>query len=819
MHKLPRSAQLCIVLIALLGIGAAVLASLVRFRHSDAPLWELFVFIGIAVLAGGKKVSLIRNLPEEEAGSMSLGFAITFAGLLRFDPSAAVAIGMASCLSSCLIPHRQALHQIFFNVGLAALEALAGGFVFFLLSSRYQALEPQTFGALAVPQTFAAVAGASMTFFFVNTFGVATIIALCAKKSPLQIWRQTFLWTAPSYFAAASISALTVAIFKGHTGAVFLFVAPVAYLMYSSYASYASRAEEKQKHIEALQVSQAQLADLYLATIKSLALAIDAKDQHTHQHILRVQTYAVGIATEMGFAGPELDAITTGALLHDIGKLGVPEYVLLKPGRLTKEEFEKIKKHPEIGAAILDPVQFPWPVIPIVRHHHEKWDGTGYPDGLAGEDIPLTARIMAVADVFDALTSSRSYRKAWDFEKAKTYVKEQSGSHFDPAVVEPFLRVIDRILAEMEASGLSAVAQPSAASGEPIDKATAAARDISRSSSELWALYEVAHSLSTSIGQQDTLEFLSRKLKAIFPDTLSVFLLLNETQDRLKVHVAAGPNEEFFRGAESLGDASSSLQALKAGTTRNGDYDHDDLMLGGCDGVEWREMRSALVVPVKHPSGLLGTINLYHSEPHAFSDYDAQLLESIAERAAMALVNSMLFERTKGDAKTDPLTGLYNLRHIGEEAATLIERGEAFSLLCLDLDSFKPINDNFGHQRGDEVLIGLARLFRHAAPPGAVVARYGGDEFLVMPPGAAHDQAETVAAHLQRGRGLRRGAEPPRSRHSAPRRELRSASYPQTGQDWPTLLSTADAAMYAQKTQRKLRSLVSKPEVPEFEAA
>jgi hypothetical protein len=325
MHKLPRSAQLYIVAVTLLGIGAAAAASLIHFRTSEAPFWELLVFVAIAVLAGGKKVSVIRNLPEEEAGSMSLGFAITFAGLLRFDPSAAVLIGVASCFSSCLFPHRQAMHQILFNVSLAALEALAGGSVFFLLSSGYQSVES------AVPQTFLAVAGSSLTFFFVNTFGVGVIIGLCSRKSPVQIWRDTFLWTAPSYFAAASISALTVTIFKGHTGAVFLFVAPVAYLMYSSYAAYAARAEEKQRHIEALQVSQAQLADLYLATIKSLALAIDAKDQHTHQHILRVQKYAVGIATEMGFSGPELDAITTGALLHDIGKLGVPEYVLLKP--------------------------------------------------------------------------------------------------------------------------------------------------------------------------------------------------------------------------------------------------------------------------------------------------------------------------------------------------------------------------------------------------------------------------------------------------------------------------------------------------------
>ena len=213
--------------------------------------------------------------------------------------------------------------------------------------------------------------------------GVAVIIALCTAQKPFGLWRSTFLWTAPSYFAGACISAIALLTFGDHVGGALLLVSPIAYLIYQSYAITTARAQmEKQQHIEELQENQAHLADLYLATIKSLALAIDAKDQYTHQHILRVQRYAVATAKQMGLSGNDLEGVNTGALLHDIGKLGVPEYVLLKPGRLTEEEFAKIKKHPEIGAAILDPVEFPWPVLPVVKYHHEKWDGTGYPEGL-----------------------------------------------------------------------------------------------------------------------------------------------------------------------------------------------------------------------------------------------------------------------------------------------------------------------------------------------------------------------------------------------------------------------------------------------------
>jgi putative nucleotidyltransferase with HDIG domain len=242
--------------------------------------------------------------------------------------------------------------------------------------------------------------------------------------------------------------------------------------------TYTAREQERITYIEEMEKKQAQLADLYLATIKSLALAIDAKDQYTHQHIIRVQRYAVAIAKEMGVQGPEFEAVQTGALLHDIGKLGVPEYVLLKSGPLTNEEIEKVRKHPEIGAAILDPVDFPYPVVHVVRNHHERWDGQGYPDKLKGEEIPLTARIMSVADVYDALTSTRSYRKACSHEQAVIQIKEGSGTQFSPEVVDAFVRIIDGVVREMAAEGVGPLVQSAQVREE--SKASQAAKQISR---------------------------------------------------------------------------------------------------------------------------------------------------------------------------------------------------------------------------------------------------------------------------------------------------------------------------------------------------
>ncbi len=584
--------------------------------------------------------------------------------------------------------------------------------------------------------------------------------------------------------------------------------------MYQNYATTAARTEEKQQHIEELQLGQEHLAELYLATIKSLALAIDAKDQYTHQHILRVQHYAVATARHMGVTGIEMEAINTGALLHDIGKLGVPEYVLLKPGRLTDDEFAKIKKHPEIGAAILDPVEFPWPVLPVVRSHHEKWDGTGYPDGLKGEDIPRTARILAVADVYDALTSSRSYRQAWTHERACEVIKKDRGTHFDPVIADAFLEVIGEVVEEMARAGDGplVVADASAkASASPADQA---ARAIHRASSELWALYEVVQTLSSSLGLQETLDILSRKIEAILPGTAALFLLRDDAAESVKsgeqmsVRAAVGINREYFTGARTLGPAGTSLQVTASRTTYLGEYDSDDLLLTSSQCAQWIALQTALIVPIVHQGEVLGTINLYHPHREAFSAHDKQLLETIAERAALALYNGLLFDRTRSHAFTDPLTGLYNLRHITQHVEERCQEGQPFALLCLDLDSFKPINDNFGHQKGDQVLRDLSALFLAHVRDGDVVARYGGDEFLVYLHGGGLAEANRLAEQIQQAvEAYEPGLLHPRLGALHLGISIGCGCFPADGEDFTSLIAAADSHMYREKTERKLGKL------------
>src|SRR5437899_3343671 len=216
------------------------------------------------------------------------------------------------------------------------------------------------------------------------------------------------------------------------------------------------RIEDEQRHVQ-------QTSDLHLATIEALARAIDAKDQTAHTHIRRVQVYAAGLARAFGLQDPDIQGIKTAALLHDIGKLAVPEHILSKPGPLTQEEFQKIRIHPQVGAEIIAAVPFPYPVAPLVMSHHERWDGKGYPHGLSGNDIPIGARILTIVDYFDAVTTERPYHRALSHENALGLLKHEAGRALDPALVPQFIELLPSLVeqAAREQVFLSAPSAPS----------------------------------------------------------------------------------------------------------------------------------------------------------------------------------------------------------------------------------------------------------------------------------------------------------------------------------------------------------------------
>jgi putative nucleotidyltransferase with HDIG domain len=630
MKSLPTGARVYLALIRVSGIVCLVLCF--QMQRSLAPTsWtEWLLLLPVSTLLGTQKVRISGTDGSDDAAAITLSFVAVILCLLWLGPLGAAVAAILCGLSSCLSPPRQTASQTTFNLALAVMEAWVAAVVFPLVNGGYEHLR--------FPLVILAIACVASAMFLISVSGVSGIVALVSGKSFFELVR-SMAWSAPSYFAGAFLCTLaTVLLRPGNdppplVGVVFL-LAPLAYLGRQTFQVHVSRDEERRRRIEQLQESQRQLSELYLATIRSLALAIDAKDQYTHQHILRVQRYSLAVANELGVDGDDLLGLETGALLHDIGKLGVPEYILLKPGKLTPDEFSQIKKHPEIGAAILEPVPFPWPVLPVVRYHHEKWDGSGYPEGLKGEEIPRTARILAVADVYDALTSTRSYRDAWTHEKAVATIREGSGTHFDPVVVTAFLSVIDHVVEAMAREGTGPLAAASGAVIAPTSELQVA-RDIRRASVELWALYEVSRTLAGSFGAEATLKLLMQKLEEALPGT-ACLILLAEPDDQLVVRAAVGLNHQFFASARATSPQSVSQQTLATGTPFCGEYDFEDLDVSAISGA-WTELNSALIVPMIHNEERIGTIHLYHPEPHAFSDEDVRLLQRLADLVALAL--------------------------------------------------------------------------------------------------------------------------------------------------------------------------------------
>src|SRR5262245_8969968 len=269
-----------------------------------------------------------------------------------------------------------------------------------------------------------------------------------------------------------------------------------------------------------------QISELHLATIEALALAIDAKDQTEPSHIQRVQAYATGLARALGMSETEVQAVKTAALLHDIGKLAIPDHILAKPGPLTPEEFQKVRVHPEVGAAILHSVPFPSPVAPLILSHHERWDGRGYPSGLKEDEIPLGARVVGVVEYFDALTSDRPYHKAMSQDAALALLKEEAGKALDPRVVEMFVSILPSLAASFaRVESRVAKSAPQLQTGEGLRTTAAAGQrprtsvfdDIADANREIYALYQVAQTMGTTLAIADTMALVSSKLSQVVP--------------------------------------------------------------------------------------------------------------------------------------------------------------------------------------------------------------------------------------------------------------------------------------------------------------
>jgi diguanylate cyclase (GGDEF)-like protein/putative nucleotidyltransferase with HDIG domain len=610
--------------------------------------------------------------------------------------------------------------------------------------------------------------------------------------------RYRFFITAGAAFIAAwaihqafSLTLLTITIFAG---------AQVVYLVWSRLNAKTRETEE--------------LSRIHFATAEALATAIDAKDQTTHCHVRRVQIYAAGLGEVLGLSAQEIAALKAGALLHDIGKLAVPAHIINKPGRLTPAEFEKMKIHTTVGAQILSRVDFPYPVTPIVRHHHEQWDGMGYPDGLKGEQIPITARIISVVDCFDSVREDRPFRRGMTRDEAIAFLLRGSCNHFDPNVVELFIKHLARFEAKIAALGLpqqlasNEMHEPFALT--EVDMAQTRERgcymaydQIKSAHQEVYALYEIARTFGSSLDVRHTVEVLVDKVGHVVPfDTCVVYLY-----DELKGY--ATPAHVVGTNAQSL-----ATRCIAPGEGVTGfalanrspiNQLHPSLDFAGLDiGREYRSMAS---LPLFKEEMLLGALSVYSTELEYYTDDHMRLLETVTRLASDALSNATQHAQAESNALTDPLTGLPNARYMAlrfdEEASRARRTARPFQVVMLDLDDFKIVNDTFGHKVGDKMLREMTRIIQTQLREYDFLARYAGDEFVAIVQELAGNQVEELRGRIEAAVSefslhVRGGG------RACVGISIGTATYGVEGETLDQLLVAADQAMYRAKSRHKL---------------
>lgn len=777
--------------------GAAVLLHGIRTFSSEDTLRFAF-YLGLAGLSSAMKVSL-----PGIAGTMSVNFLFVLISIATLNLPETLLIACTATLMQCVWRSKTKpnLVRVAFNISNVSTAILIADFVY-----HWEWLRAE---GIASPLLLAA---AATVYFVTNTFPVATVICLTEGKMLGKVWKECYFWSFPYYLVGAGVAALVGAV-NGVIGwQASLLTLPLIYMVFRSYRQYLTRLEDEKKHAQ-------EMAGLHLRTIQALALAIEAKDFTTHSHLQRVATYAHEVGKELGLNETELQALWAAALLHDIGKLAVPEHIISKPGKLTPAEFEKMKIHPVVGAEILEQVEFPYPVAPIVRAHHEKWDGTGYPFGLEGEEIPLGARILSAVDCLDALASDRQYRRALPLDEAIAYVVGMAGTSYDPRVVE----VLQRRYVELErmvqggSNGNTKLTrnprtgnqtQPATGFATPVNAVSGAKKpeflnSIAAARQEAHQLFELTHELGNSLNLTETLSVLSLRLKRLCPyDGIAIYVRRGET---LYPEYVSGQDCGLFSSLEiPMGEGLSGWVAQNKQAIVNGNPSVEPGYL--CDPHRFSTLQSTLAVPLEGLSGVIGTIALYHSQREAFKTDHLRILTAVSSKLALAIENAVKYRDAENSATTDGLTGLPNARslflHLDAELARCKRTGAPLTVLVCDLDGFKQVNDRFGHLEGNRVLRVVAQGIKESCREYDYAARMGGDEFVLVLPGHEGDVDSTIRRLNEVA--VNAGWELFGERILAI--SVGKATYPQDGVDVEELLAKGDHRMYKMKEETKARA-------------
>jgi diguanylate cyclase (GGDEF)-like protein/putative nucleotidyltransferase with HDIG domain len=789
-ERIPTPARFFIGLIALAGFtGMAI-----TFQGWAPELQPRFILYFLLALAtSGMKVVL----PGVQ-GAISLNFVLIMLSLVELTTPQTLFLAVASTASQTVWNAKDRVKpvHVLFNTTCVALTVLASAWIYH---------KPWF---MRVPESeLLRLTLAGVTYFIVNNVPIAIVIALTEGLGIRTVIRSVCDWLFFFYLVGVSAAEIVHTATQRLGWALSLALLPPLYLVYRSIRLYFGKMEQDRAHAE-------NMASLHLRTIEALATAIEAKDECTGDHLRRVQVYSLELAKHLGLSSDEVNALQAASILHDIGKLAVPDYIISKPGKLTPDEFDKMKVHTVVGAEILEQVAFPYPVAPIVRSHHEKWDGTGYPDGLKAEDIPIGARILSAVDCLDALASDRQYRRALPLDEAMNYVAGLSGRSFDPQVVDilqanyrEFEHLAqatplrnhrlskDMIVSRGDApdAGFEKSASITGNRGQSPADAIASARQ------EMRVIVDLALDLSKSLRLEDVLSILAARLKQLVPyDCLAIYV---REKTILRARYTSGLTSNVFASLEiPMG------QGLSGWVVENG-----KAIVNGNPAVEPGYAQASGQVDVLHsalsiPLGdgvdqLSGAITLYRTEKDAYNADHLRVLLAIKGDIARAVDAAIRFQKTHLGAGADELTGLPTrsaLLAFLEDGFTA--QRKPVTVLLGDVDEFRRVNERFGRATGDELLKLTAAILRNNSRTVDFVARVGGDEFVLLLAAARPDELSGKVASLDRlvanaCRGL--------CGEESSGLAVGVACFPQNGGDAESLMAFAEQALAGAKEARR----------------
>jgi diguanylate cyclase (GGDEF)-like protein/putative nucleotidyltransferase with HDIG domain len=798
-------------------------ATLSFFTSAGLLLWLVLLVLTLA--ASRFTVSITSTIGVSQSRK-SVADALVFLAVILYAVPPADAAGPATLLAAIvglvstygLASRREVISTTAIAVISTFISASCYGFLADLFA---QNLPHDAGGGLPLNVFLVPLCVLAVLQYFLSTLATVYLLSFIDGKPREVPSKESLVWTLTTQVAGAASAVLFYSALKGGGIAsvlLGLLITGLVHLLYrfnEKRLNEVRRAEaEQRRHVE-------EMATIHMNTIESLAIAIDAKDQTTHGHVRRTQIYASEMGKLFTVKSTELQALFAGALLHDIGKLAVPEYILNKPGKLTEAEFAKMKIHPTVGGDILKRVNFPYPVEDIVRYHHEKWDGSGYPKGLRGEGIPLVARIISVVDFYDATRCDRPYRKGMKREESLALLKGMAGNAFDPKVVEKFIehveefdRLIDaediqeQVASEIAEDDYQTQTKPDAGlasnvMGAPDD--AAGFRSITEAQREVFALHEIAQTIGSSLNFNDTVTLVSNKLRAIVPfDTCVIFVVDEKNGKAIAAHVAGEQSEAFNKRRMNIGEGITGWVIANSRSMCNASPDLD--LVGMPDEVA-KDYRGALVSPLLREDGAFGAISLYSKSRTSYTTEHVRLLESVCQHASTALNNAITFEKTKESALVDPLTELPNARGFYmmlEQRIAECQRmsNESLAVVSIDIDDFKRINDVYGHAIGDRVLASISAVIRKELRQMDILTRYAGDEFVAIMPMASGQVAVSV------GERIRNAVEAQKFTVRADKFErigisVGVACFPDDGDTTEELLTAAARKMQANKHTRK----------------